>query len=622
MVRRCLCVLVFVLVGLAFAGVGVEEVWAATCPQCINCYCWSVRDLEDIACGAVDEHWGPWVPNCLAACGQSQHRVCIPAKCGGAADCEGSDEQTCPNTMGGAPDTPTCTDLGEVTGTPQTISWTSGGILTDTYLYKMDSGIATDAGNVLSKSVPVSCGAHTWQALARNTTCSTYNGNEDSAWSIACNLCRRCEPTMGEWSACDANHKRTRSCIDNDGACGGDDCVLVEEDCTGEISGALFDASNYESCPGDLITNPENYSDVLIKNRSFLMSSPYGIPAWPPSENGDPKTLTTDGNGFYSTTAFSPGVYSYDFANLGEEYVGANDPKLRCTGFSTATLWGSDPSCLLMPCLPASTNNSFGFRRVYGGWWQATGGSVYAGDGIRSIVPATIVPSEDQKLILADANGRTGMLSYGVPWAGTELGTNPNVAVSDDLWKIESLYNGLRYDYDYYDTRMSVFASTDWDGGDINYTGGASGYQIFRHAGNVTLNYGGPTGTEKVILLVDGDVVINGNVAVPAGAFLAIVASGDITFGSAVMNAEGWFVAENISIPCHDGDSDGVCDKDDVQFVGEGSFVGWTRVSLRRDMYTENNTTPSEKFVYRPDLVLNVPTPMKVYTRKFMPFIP
>lgn len=654
------------------------------------------------------------------------------------------------------PSAPTCTSIAASTDSTPTISWSDGVVTADTWFYKIDGGAAVAAvGKTADVSPAVTCGSHNWQAMGRDNTC----GNADSNWSGICTLCYQCSPdaptlvgpangtevhvntqivldwndiaswgtgcpntnsyyvclddngvgctngypgtgvtsqyswtpttadsmaywaviadngpleswsaetrnvcvegfdganvsyvsSWSNWSICGDNHTRsgTRTCTET---CGVDDCNAFmasatncpagstctynavtktqtkTEDCTGVISGVLFDGSDYSSCPGDLITNPSAYGDVLITNQGFLMTSPFSLPSWPPSDNGNPKTLTTNLNGFYSVTGFSPGVYTYDFSALEGEYTDVNNPKLKCTGFSTATLWGSDPSCMTMPCTPASTNNSFGFWRVYGGWWQVTGGSVYAKSGIKSYVPASVVPAGDQRLILPDANNRIGMLSYGVAWGGAELGTNPDVRVSDKLWRIQSLYDGLRYDHNFYNTRMDVFASTPWDGGAVNYTDVDNGYQIFKNtpsSGTLTLNYGGPMGTEKVILLVDGDVVINSNVVVPVGAFLGIIAKGNITFGSMVASAQGWFVAENISVPCKDTVAPlGTCDADDVQFVGEGSFVGWTGIDLKRDRDVINNTAPSEKFIYRPDMFINVPTPMKVYTKEFSPFIP
>ena len=102
---------------------------------------------------------------------------------------------------------------------------------------------------------------------------------------------------------------------------------------------------------------------------------------------------------------------------------------------------------------------------------------------------------------------------------------------------------------------------------------------------------------------------------------LAIIAKGTITFDQAVTQADGWYVANNISVPCLDVGGNG-CDKTDSQFLGNGTFVGWSGIALGRTRGITNNTAPSEKFTYRQDLFLNAPKPMKMYTKFYRPFVP
>ncbi len=110
---------------------------------------------------------------------------------------------------------------------------------------------------------------------------------------------------------------------------------------------------------------------------------------------------------------------------------------------------------------------------------------------------------------------------------------------------------------------------------------------------------------------------------VPDGAFLAVLASGTINFGTAVTNADGWYLADYISVRCVDANSDTDCDRTDVQFVGNGSFVGWESIILSRDRGGDTNILgPSEKFNYRMDLYNNAPDPMKIFTKKYKPYVP
>jgi hypothetical protein len=534
--------------------------------RCLTNSCTQPGNCQMAQYGCCVVRNGDWSSCNGPYCGQK--RTCNnPSPACEGADCDAADEY-CSNVDNGIPTTPTCTSLGEVVGgDPVTISWTSGGVLTDSYEYILDGGAAVNVGNVLSADVSFGGGLHTWQVRAVNTTCDS----DISAWSSSCTYCL---------------------------------------DCVGTIKGTFFDATDLSSCPADIGTDPL-YAELRYGSRTFGMNGTWG-------EFRSPLPISTDADGNYLENFYTtpPQTFTYDYSDMIDSGL-VRGVRLECQSpVATYTNWGD------------IVTKDTGFWGVSGGWWQAVGSSVYARNGIRSVIPVTVLPEESQVLILPDVNGRLGLLSYGVPWTGRELGYNPSAKASTSWWRIESLFEGQHYDYDYYKTRMDIFDSTDWDGGNVEYTGGGAGYQIFKHTGDVTLSYGGPA--EKVILLIDGNVTINNNVITPTGAFLAVVASGNITFGSSVTDAQGWFVAENINVPCDEemvfDPIEGVwlvqCSKTDVQFKGEGSFVGWLGISLRRDMWTANDLNPSEKFTYRADFLLNAPTPMKVYTKRFNPFIP
>jgi hypothetical protein len=484
-------------------------------------------------------------------------------------------------------------------------------------------GAATTTVNVANMSSAINY----WQVRAKNAA------DQYSGWSSANRFCywgsnSRDPLAVTTWSSCDpTTHIRTRSCID------GCDCtgIRMSEVCEATIQGTIFDASYLNSCPVD--TNSDGYAndtltaDEYSQIQSFSISDednspPVGTPSGTyvikTAKTGNYRALVYAGG---DAASGAPVQYSYDFSQLSHDFDIAAGPKLLCNNAASAsaTVWSNDQTCLYQPCTVVK-NQNFGFYRIFGGWWQAIGGNVYGANGIRSYIPPS---TSTQQLILADAkdNGRVGFLAYGTKLED-EIGYNPNARISSKLWEIQSLYQGLRYDYNFYNTRMDIFASTAWDGGDLNYEDKGVGYQIFKHTGDVTLSALSLTGTEKVILLVNGNVTVNGDITVANGAFLGIIAKGNITFNANVAKAQGWFVAENINVPCHDGNSDGTCDRDDVQFLGEGSFVGWTNINLGRDRYKTNNLEPSETFTYRPDLFMNVPKPMKVYTRKFSSFVP
>lgn len=417
---------------------------------------------------------------------------------------------------------------------------------------------------------------------------------------------------VSNWSACDANHKHTRTCRED---CGTDDCAAtpLEEDCLGEVRGTIFDASNYGSCP------------AFDPNTGYLTGLPAGVGAasrsfgfsgiWPPLS-----ATTTDTNGNYAISVYAPASYSYDFSPLSDIYVTGGGPKLTCFS-SVATVPSNPVDCLTQPCSLVN-DMSFGFWKIYSGWWQAVGGNVHGDTGVRSEIPASL--ATEMSLILPDptAGNRLGFLSYGVPREADMLGTNPEAKVSSKLWERESKYDGQIYDWGFFDTRFNLFTKTSWsDGESVVYDDQGKGYQIFESDTSITSFNLSPTGTQKVIFLVNGNVRVTGDVVVPDGAFLALIAKGTITFDQSVSQADGWYVGNSIAIPCTDLGGDG-CDKTDTLFAGNGSFVAWSGFTLGRTRGLTNNSAPSEKFTYRPDLYLNAPNPVKVYTKYYKPFVP
>lgn len=424
---------------------------------------------------------------------------------------------------------------------------------------------------------------------------------------------------VSNWSICDANHKHTRTCRED---CGTDNCAATPlvEDCLGAVRGTLFDASDYSSCPafnpttGYLLDLPPGFG---APTRIFGFSDQNTTPPHPWA----PLTATTTNPlGNYSIQAYAPANYVYDFSPLSDIYVTSGGPKLTCQSL-VATVPSNPVTCQTQPCSLVN-NMSFGFWKIYGGWWQAVGGSVHADGGIKSEIPSSL--ATEMSLILPNpaAGNRRGFLSYGVTKAADMLGTNPNAQVSASLWEKESKYSGQVYDWSFYDKRFNLFKTTVWgDGQVINYDDNGSGYQIFESAGSITNFNFSPTGTQKVIFQIKGDVRVTGNITVPSGAFLAIIASGTITFDPSVTDADGWFVAATISVPCRDVDSNG-CDKDDSVFNGNGSFVGWNSITLGRNRGILNNTASTERFTYRHDLYTNAPKPLRIYTKYYKPFVP
>lgn len=352
------------------------------------------------------------------------------------------------------------------------------------------------------------------------------------------------------------------------------------QSCVGSITGYFFDASDYDACPAGFGGAP------VMENGSISAAS-----------STITYNATTNAGGYYSISARSPDTYALTVLPREPDVAYVSTPKFICNG-SSATFTG----------VSDAVTRNYGFWRIYGGWFQSTGGGMYGSGGISLDMPASIALA-DQKLIL-DGSGNEGVAGLAYTRTGTiDLGTNTNASIStSELNSTGTGYTGDRTDYTYFLAKMGVYDKITWDGiGKPAYNQGGNDYVIYTRKANSTIDFS-PSAGEKMIFLIDGDVTVDANIDVPvtpgSPSFLAVIASGTITFKNDVDYAEGWYVGDQLVIETLNDKNN------EKQFIGEGSFVGWTNLSLQRDRGLTNNSEPSEKFVFRPDMLVNAPAPM------------
>ncbi|HUV72364.1 MAG TPA: hypothetical protein VMW25_05120 [Clostridia bacterium] len=241
-----------------------------------------------------------------------------------------------------------------------------------------------------------------------------------------------------------------------------------------------------------------------------------------------------------------------------------------------------------------STQNTITCSCAYKHWWQAKDGDVHAQGNIHVDVP------KDNFLILeGDNDGQPGVASF-----KDDLNTSPgSLSKSDWDWQANTSY-GARIGFEYLknrlniDTRESKTSFSDISGSGIYYFNDSKAIDF------ETL----PVGTDKIIVFVDNDVNVGGDITVDQGGFFALIASGDIIIASEVIQAHGFFLADGeIRVPS--GETEQV-------FEAQGSFIGHGGVSLERDLGPEANVEPAEFFVSRFDLYLNAPAEFR-----FSPFV-
>ena len=298
------------------------------------------------------------------------------------------------------------------------------------------------------------------------------------------------------------------------------------------------------------------------------------------------------------------------------------------------------------------------YNLVNGPWWQTWGGTVYAASGnIVSDIPQVCIDDSTgycrSYMVAQDADLTAD--SAGVPMSGSgaySSGDTQGYVTDRDLQQVAvgTYHDNLKqenYDFfireilisDYANTvPASVRVSNDIFNSDFT-TDADDGTRIYYASGAVTIDPTAtielPAGVDKAVVLINGDLTVQDNgdieqvINVDDGDFLGFIVNGNITFEASVgfdkdmtnlvpvtddTNVEGLFVAdESLIVAGYDALSQPQLV--DRKFIGAGTFVGFSGVSLNRDFENSvdpltrsmNNLDPVSTFVYRPDLVKNLP---------------
>ena len=289
------------------------------------------------------------------------------------------------------------------------------------------------------------------------------------------------------------------------------------------------------------------------------------------------------------------------------------------------------------------------------GWWQVFGGHSYAvrtsGAALISYVPTlctsatACIPAVHRK-DTADTSESAGFAMTGGGDIDTRLDVGSQTSHVTDR-TAQTFVRGtkgvpFREGYDYFYRRFSLGASPPIDSDDFAAsandarkptTSPRNGKAAYFHSGNLTIrnpwHVRAADAHNQLVIFVDGDLILTDPsdvdrlLQVDQGAFLAFIVSGNILVEANVGNAtlvantpnlEGVFIADGeLTVASQGADTGG-----DDTFVGAGTFVGWGGVNLERDYKStsdplrieENSSKAVERFIYRPDFVVNIPEPM------------
>ncbi len=377
--------------------------------------------------------------------------------------------------------------------------------------------------------------------------------------------------------------------------------------------------------------------DVITGNVYRDNGGPYGAtcttlgPLEPYTDGG---TVTLEGSGLSANVA-ADGTFSLSGPASGNSRVNFNpvDPNEQC-------VCPNNGQCQHVSLSSPYSPIRFFVRPfdVRDAWWQVEGGHIMAEDTVASQIPvepcefdtscdpyltlpgvpgngetAGIVVVADTNPAAVDTSDASGSQSNQVAQAGNAVVRGSEIA-------------GTRENYDYFYRSFSIGINPAQDtsieplANAPKPTAAPLNGRAYVANGNVTINNAtwNVGAGENIVVFVDGDLNIRNDIQVAEGGFLGFMVSGDITIDQNVCQpnhlskepvVEGIYLADGVFTV--ESRPNGDC-----KFVGGGVFVGWSGVDLQRDFRnagnqeTWNGQAPTELFIYRPDLVFNMPDRM------------
>ena len=240
-------------------------------------------------------------------------------------------------------------------------------------------------------------------------------------------------------------------------------------------------------------------------------------------------------------------------------------------------------------------------------WWQTQNMDVTTTGKISSFLPSS------------NYFDLKGPDSPGIPVYNS--GTPPswgNGSVSETGWLANTpVSSASGYNYNYFFSRVPAEVKNSWNQNIGVFSGGVSittppsysslpesggyrwawikkdGFTFLSINGDISVN-------QKLIVFVDGDLNINGNISVGSSGFVMFVVSGNISIGPSVDSVSGIYLTNG------QFKTGTLGKRQDIKGITvTGSVVALNGVKLERSL--NNNTTPAEKFIFSPSLILQIP---------------
>ncbi len=599
--------------------------------QCSDNDCWSGRSGCDATFGGgncqecerylsscsgqycTDYCTGNSAVECLAGSNCSWNN--LTGTCAGSVDAWGHCQDACGNCLVVAPPpvtNKTCT-IDSVTpasptsvGTTVTVAFsgnndglTNPSDTVSAYISRTDSGTLAGLGNPVNTD---SSGHNYYQIGSCTSTGSTACSGSASLTTL----------TLGTYNVwCGLNSDPSK--------CSGNPFCSYEnlggtEACTGYISCSTSDNKSLTVVPPPVTLQSRAVVTGATADCSAVRASTNGINgavhSFTVAPAPSPAPQTQSGASYVNFSSNPPGpntAYTLSINNPSADYV----LRQACWAQTNPVSSGTGQSVSLNGGETVTWDVGYSAGSA---WSQTKEGSVYAAGTIKNFVPSLTSP---RVFNLDSASLYPGVVTYGTDYDfaadTTSRGAN---FVSSKNWLVNQTNTAVDY-YNLFYHRFGSPTTPDTFADLTNVTKPVSRPTPYYVIGDMTTSGDWTVGNgESIVLLVDGNLTIGGNINVTGTGFVAFVVKGNIVVSSSVGGpyTSGAPVVEGIYVTSPTGAIEtglsSVAGKE--RLVGRGMFVAGSFL-LQRDLDSlgKNITTSAELFTYNPELLFTMPEYMK-----------
>lgn len=266
-----------------------------------------------------------------------------------------------------------------------------------------------------------------------------------------------------------------------------------------------------------------------------------------------------------------------------------------------------------------NVNARFGITQNVGSWFQTFGGNVHDDNtNTKSKTRETVTNTYfNENTIVNSSLLDIGLISSASnPFSCKNLltgainylchpPTKSNWILSNYQHTFNSENNPVTYEnFSNKLPNKTTFAPNTINNGTLNGQFSTDGTYINQNPGE-TISIGANFGSKKLIIFIDGNVYINGDISINPDGFLAILTNGNISVARSVNSISGIFLSD-LDFIAENGTNN------DTPLNVTGTVIARNVQNLRQ---FQNNiltqTQPTLKFIFNPALILNMPEELK-----------